>query len=87
MSHQETAEKIVTLLRDKLGAEVELTDESWKHAGHAGARSGGGHFFVVVRSRAFEGKNLLARQRMVYDALGDLMNREIHALSMKCEVL
>jgi BolA protein len=82
-----TALKIVEILSRDLSAEVELTDESHKHAGHAGARGGGGHYFVVVRSRAFAGLAPLARQRLVYGALGSMMQNEIHALSMKCEVL
>lgn len=83
----DTAARIVEILTRELAAEVELTDESHKHAGHAGARGGGGHFFVLVRSRKFAGLAPLARQRLVYDALGAMMQKEIHALSMKCEVL
>jgi BolA protein len=87
MDHSSTAAKIKQLLTEKLAAEVEITDESWKHAGHAGARAGGGHFFVVVRSAQFGGLGLLARQRLVFAAVGELMQKEIHALSMKCEEL
>ena len=61
---------------------LELVDESHKHAGHPGARAGGGHFVVTVVSDAFAGKTPLQRHRMVYDALGDLMKTEIHALSI-----
>lgn len=63
---------------------LEIVDESHKHAGHAGARSGGGHFFATIVSPAFSGKTALQRHRMVYEALGELMNREIHAFSMSC---
>lgn len=63
---------------------LEIEDESHKHAGHAGAReSGGGHFSVTIVSAAFTGKNLLQRHRLVYDALGETMRREIHALSIQ----
>lgn len=62
---------------------LEVVDESHKHAGHAGARDGRGHFAVVVVSEAFAGKRPLARHRLVYDALGDLMTTDIHALSIK----
>jgi len=62
---------------------VELMDDSAEHAGHAGAREGGGHYRLRIVAGAFAGKNSLARHRMVYDALGDLMHREIHALSIK----
>ena len=63
--------------------QIAIVDESAQHAGHAGARSGGGHFAVTLVSSAFNGKGLLERHRIVYAALGDLMQREIHALSIK----
>jgi BolA protein len=63
---------------------MELTDESGQHAGHAGARpSGGSHWQLTIESEAFRGKNTLARHRMVYEALGDLMERDIHALRIE----
>lgn len=62
---------------------LEIIDESAKHAGHAGARSGGGHFIVEIISRDFADKNLITRHRMVYDCLGDMMDTEIHALSIQ----
>jgi len=63
---------------------LEIVDESAKHAGHAGAReSGGGHFAVTIVSAAFAGQSLLARHRLVYDALGEVLRREIHALSIR----
>jgi BolA protein len=63
---------------------LEITDESALHAGHAGAReSGGGHFAVTIVSPAFAGKSLLTRHRLVYDALGEVLRREIHALSIR----
>ena len=63
---------------------LEIEDESHKHAGHAGAReSGGGHFNVTIVSASFSGLGLLQRHRLVYDALGDTMRREIHALSIR----
>ena len=61
---------------------LEIIDESHKHAGHAGAKSGKGHFDVMIVSNAFSGQNLLQRHRMIYDALGDLMLTDIHALSI-----
>ena len=63
--------------------ELEITDESARHAGHAGAASGGGHYIVHIVSAAFEGKNLIQRHRLVYDAVGDMMQSEIHALSIQ----
>ena len=63
---------------------IEIIDESHKHAGHASAR-GGGHFAVRIVSPAFAGKNLVQRHRMVYEAMGDLMQQEVHALTIKAE--
>ena len=62
---------------------VEIEDQSHLHAGHAGAASGGGHFEVVAVAQNFSGLNMLARHRLVYDALGEAMRNEIHALSIK----
>ena len=64
---------------------LEIEDDSWKHKGHAGAAAGGGHFSLVVVSEKFEGVNLLNRNRMVFDALRDLMQIRIHALAIKAE--
>jgi BolA protein len=63
---------------------LELWDDSESHAGHPGAaQSGGGHFYATIVSSAFEGRSLVARHKLVYQALGDLMKTEIHAFSMK----
>jgi len=61
---------------------LEITDDSHLHAGHAGAASGGGHFSVLIVAAGFDGRSNLERHRMVYRAVGDLMAREIHALSI-----
>ena len=66
-------------------AALEIVDESARHAGHAGAASGGGHFIVRIVSAAFQGKNLIQRHRMVYDAVDDLLHMEIHALSIQAK--
>jgi BolA family transcriptional regulator, general stress-responsive regulator len=62
---------------------VELTDDSARHAGHPGARLGGGHYQLTVVSPHFAGKPRIERHRMVYAALGALMQREIHALALR----
>ena len=68
----------------RLGPEsVEVFDDSREHAGHAGAREGGGHFQLVIVSRQFAGKSAVARHRLVYDALADLMPKRIHALAIR----
>jgi BolA protein len=76
-----------TIIRERLAVlapqQLEILDESHKHAGHAGARSGGGHFKLTIVSNLFDGKGLLQRHRMVYDALGSAMQTDIHALTIK----
>ena len=61
---------------------IEIADDSAKHAGHAGARSGGGHYRLAIVSPRFAGCRTMERHRLVYDALGPLMKQEIHALSI-----
>ena len=75
-------------MRERLAAlqpsKVDLRDESAQHAGHAGARpSGGSHWQLTIVSDAFAGKTAVARHRMVYEALGDLMKRDVHALRIE----
>ncbi|BAZ94589.1 stress-induced morphogen [Thiohalobacter thiocyanaticus] len=84
-----TAER-VAMIRERLTAalqpeDLEIQDDSARHAGHEGAKGGGGHFNVRIVSPAFAGRNLLERHRMVYDALGDAMHSEIHALSIEAK--
>jgi BolA protein len=62
--------------------EIELIDESHKHVGHAGARDGRGHFALRIVGDAFAGVGPVARHRKVYAALGELMQTDIHALSI-----
>lgn len=62
---------------------LEIRDDSALHAGHAGARDGGGHYHVHIVSEAFEGCSRVRRQRMIYDALGDMMKKDIHALAIR----
>ena len=78
------AEMVRERLYQDLGAEfVEVDDQTHLHAGHSGAAAGGSHFEVVVISKAFEGLATLARHRLVYQAVGDAMTQDIHALSIK----
>ena len=62
---------------------MEILDESHRHAGHAGAAAGGGHFRALLVSQRFEGLSQMARQRLVYGAVGRWMGKQIHALSMR----
>lgn len=75
-------------MRRRLGAlaplHLELVDESAKHAGHAGAAPGGNtHWNLTIVSAVFAGKPVVARHRMIYEALGDLMQHPIHALAIR----
>lgn len=63
--------------------QIEIIDDSHKHAGHEGARSGGGHYTLHIVSIQFSGKPTLARHRMIYSALGEMMKHDIHALNIK----
>ncbi|MBJ20196.1 MAG: BolA family transcriptional regulator [bacterium] len=77
-------EALEARLRNRLEAShVEVIDESHLHAGHAGAKSGGGHFRAVIVSGQFSGLGRVKAQQLVYGILDDWMGREIHALSMK----
>ncbi|OGT55780.1 MAG: cell division protein BolA [Gammaproteobacteria bacterium RIFCSPHIGHO2_12_FULL_63_22] len=62
---------------------LEIVDESHRHAGHEGARDGRGHFALDIVSEAFAGLAPLARHRRVYQAMGDMMQTDIHALSIR----
>lgn len=66
-------------------SEFELIDESHLHAGHAGALTGKGHFAVKLCSEQFRDKLPLARHRLVYAALGELMDTDIHALRIDAQ--
>lgn len=80
--------QVVAQIESRLSAalspmSLHIDDESALHAGHAGARDGGGHFRVEIVAEAFTGKGTLARHRLVYDAVGDLMPSAIHALAIR----
>lgn len=77
-----TSEDIKQRLESALNAKVEVVDESHLHAGHEGAKSGGRHYRVKLKSARFNGLRTLARHRLVYDALAEWMKKEIHALAI-----
>jgi BolA protein len=80
----ETAAKIRAIIEKEFQPiEFSLEDQSHFHRGHKQA-GGGGHFFLTIKSARFNGLAPLARQRLVLDSMGSLMDREVHALSMKC---
>ena len=63
--------------------ELLVKDQSHLHADHAGAQDGRGHFDVTIVASAFEGCSRIESHRLVYEALGDLMATDIHALSIR----
>jgi BolA protein len=83
MPDPRTVERIRARLTQALAPlQLDIEDESAAHAGHAGARSGGGHYRVYLVSAAFSGLSRVGRHRLVYDALHDLMQRDVHALAL-----
>ena len=76
-----------SVLRERLAnltpLRLELVDESAKHAGHEGAKSGGRHYRLLIISTEFSGKSILLRHRLIYDTRGELMRSKIHALSIQ----
>ena len=81
-----TAER-VEMIRERLEAgfapsHLQVKDQSHLHAGHAGAQDGMGHFEVTIVAEGFEGKSRIERHRLVYEALGGLMQTDIHALKI-----
>ena len=86
MSGPDRIERMRALLEAALAPErLEITDDSHLHIGHAGARDGRGHYTVAIVSAAFEGRNAVARHRMVYEALGDMMQTDVHALAIRAD--
>lgn len=75
------------MIREKLASlcpeRLEIKDESARHAGHEGAKGGGGHYLLTIVSAQFSGLPLIARHRMVLDLLGEMIHKEIHAISIK----
>lgn len=81
----------IAAIRDRIEqalapADLEVIDESHKHIGHEGAKDGRGHFLVKITSEKFQGLRPLQRHRLVYDAVGDLMQSDIHALSIETSI-
>jgi BolA protein len=76
---EEMQQRLATLAPEA----IEIGDDSALHAGHAGARSGGGHYNLTIVSPQFDGLLTIKRHRLIYNALGDLMQTKIHALSIK----
>jgi BolA family transcriptional regulator, general stress-responsive regulator len=78
----DTQDRMRTLLAALEPLALDIVDDSAKHAGHAGAKSGGGHYRLSIVSPQFTGKTTVARHRLIYGALGSMMQRDIHALAI-----
>lgn len=81
------AETRIERIRSRLQAALSplalvIEDDSAKHAGHAGAALGGGHYNLRIVCSQFEGLKLVMRHRLVYDSVHDMMHAEIHALAI-----
>jgi BolA protein len=77
-------ERLEARIRSALAAQaLEIVDESHRHAGHAGTADGRGHFSVLVVSDSFRGLPTVRRHRLVYQAVGDMMTTDVHALSIQ----
>ncbi|TQV87467.1 BolA family protein [Aliikangiella coralliicola] len=84
IDNQQRIERMTDLLNQSLApTKLEIIDDSHLHAGHAGAKSGKGHFTVIIQSGQFEGLGRVKQQQLVYQALGDMMQTDIHALVIK----
>ncbi|WP_018625536.1 BolA family protein [Kangiella aquimarina] len=84
MDNSQRLERMQQLIQDALNpSQLEIIDDSHKHIGHAGAKEGKGHFTVIIQSEALDGKRMLQQHRAIYDALGDMMETDIHALAIK----
>jgi BolA family transcriptional regulator, general stress-responsive regulator len=77
-----TSQQILARLQTLEPQSLNLQDESSLHAGHAGAASGGGHYRLTIVSPRFAGLNAVARHRLVYETLGELMQGPVHALAI-----
>ncbi|NLY63595.1 MAG: BolA family transcriptional regulator [Alcaligenaceae bacterium] len=79
----------IQLIKDRLArlepVNLQIEDDSHLHAGHAGSKNGAGHYRVNITSAHFNGLNRVARQRLVYEALNDLIPFPIHALAIQTQ--
>jgi BolA protein len=83
VNSQERLREIRSRLENALSPEtLQVEDEGHMHIGHEGAKDGRGHFRVLVVAAGFEGKSMIQRHRTIYQAMGDLMQTDIHALAI-----
>lgn len=82
------SEQRMSAMHDRLNAALSpslcnIKNESHKHIGHAGAKTGRGHFHLTIQSDALDGMSRIEQHRMIYSALGEMMETDIHALIIK----
>lgn len=88
MNMETLAARMQARLQEQLQpSELEVIDESYQHAGHAGANGSGygTHFRVRIRAKAFAGKSRVACHRLVYDSLQDFIDQGVHALAIDAQ--
>ncbi|MBP4048617.1 BolA family transcriptional regulator [Chromobacterium violaceum] len=79
----DTVQLLETALRALEPEHLDIQDDSALHAGHAGAKSGGGHYTLTIVSARFSGLNRVARHRLIYQTLGEMMSGRVHALAIR----
>jgi BolA protein len=84
MPANERCQAITSCLEQALQpSQLNVIDDSHKHIGHSGAKTGMGHFTVEIQANRLNGLSRMAQHRLIYQALGELMQTDIHALSIK----
>ena len=83
MSASDLDQEIKTRLQTLEPTYLELIDESHLHAGHAGAQGGARHYRLLIATEQFNGLSTLAKHRLVYQQVGDLMPHPVHALAIE----
>lgn len=87
MINEQRIAKMTEIIEEKLRpTHLEIINDSHKHVGHAGAKTGLGHFTMIITSPEFDNKSTIECHRMIYDALGDMMETDIHALSINIKI-
>lgn len=79
----DTVQLLEAALQTLAPEHLDIQDDSALHAGHAGARSGGGHYTLTIVSARFAGLGRVQRHRLIYQTLGDLMRSRVHALAIR----
>ncbi|AUH50541.1 BolA family transcriptional regulator [Chromobacterium sp. ATCC 53434] len=79
----DTVQLLEAALRQLAPEHLDIQDDSALHAGHAGAKGGGGHYTLTIVSSRFAGMGRVQRHRLIYQTLGELMAGRVHALAIR----